>query len=144
MRKTTAALGTLALGVLSLLAPKASESRGSGESLRGLPAATAAPLSENEKVEALIGIVEHLTDAVFVRNGDTHDAKAAASHLRKKWRGAGSQVKTARDFIRLCATQSSLSGQPYLIRWKNGRERRSADFLGEELDKLEGKRPRER
>ncbi|HJW08815.1 MAG TPA: DUF5329 family protein, partial [Holophagaceae bacterium] len=75
-----------------------------------------APQSETTKIEALIQSVEKLQgQAVFVRNGAEHDAKAAGDHLRMKWKNAGSHVKTAGDFIRLCATGSSMSGQPYKI-----------------------------
>ncbi|HJZ87683.1 MAG TPA: DUF5329 family protein [Polyangia bacterium] len=97
----------------------------------------AAPLTEDQKIEALIQTVDGIKDAAFIRNGKAHDGHAAAKHLRDKWRGKKSEVKTARDFIRLCASVSSLTGQPYLIRWKDGREQKSADFLSEKLAELE-------
>jgi hypothetical protein len=106
-----------------------------------LAASGAKPLSETEKIEALIGTVAQLHDAVFVRNGATHDARAAADHLRKKWNAQKSDIKTARDFIRLAGSVSSMSGKPYLIRFKDGHEVKSADFLSAELDKLEGRAP---
>ena len=102
-------------------------------------AAPATPPTEDQKIEALIGRVDQMTDAVFVRNGSSYDGHAAAKHLREKWRWKKGEVKTARDFIRLCASVSSQSGQPYLLRWKDGRTQKAADFFGAELDKLEGK-----
>jgi len=96
-------------------------------------------LSEDQKIEALIRTIDGMKDAVFVRNGSAYDGPAAASHLRDKWRWKKSEVKTARDFIRVCASVSSQTGQPYLVRWKDGRVEKSADFLAAALDRLEGK-----
>ncbi len=96
------------------------------------------PLSEAQKIEALLKAVAQLQDqAVFIRNGTEHDAKAAADHLRMKWQKAGSRVKTAPDFIRGCATGSSLSGQPYKIRFQDGHEVASADYFWTELKKID-------
>jgi len=100
---------------------------------------TTQPLTEDQKIEALIRTVDVMKDAVFVRNGTAYDGHAAAQHLRDKWRWKKSEVKTARDFIRLCASVSSQSGQPYVLRWKDGRVEKSADFFGAALDRLEGK-----
>ena len=45
--------------------------------------ALAAPTTEPQKIDALIHSVEVLPGAQFIRNGSTHDGKAAA-HLRMK------------------------------------------------------------
>ncbi len=99
--------------------------------------ALAGGLSETQKIEALIGAVERLEGAVFIRNGSEHDCRAAAKHLRDKWKGGRKEIKTARDFIRLAASSSSTSGKPYWIRLKDGKQLRSADFFTAELEKLE-------
>ena len=97
-----------------------------------------APVPEAQKIEALIRAIEALQgQAVFLRNGSEHDAKAAGDHLRLKWKNAGRRVKSAADFIRTCGTGSSLSGQPYKIRYRDGREVASANFLWTELKKLD-------
>ena len=106
-----------------------------------LAAATVAaktPPAEARKIEALIAAVEAQPDAVFIRNGSEHDAAQAAGHLRLKWRSAGDRIGTARDFIRYCATQSSLTGRKYRIRFKDGREVESAVFFEAELKRIEG------
>lgn len=95
------------------------------------------PPAEVRKIEALIAAVESRPDAVFIRNGSEHDAKAAADHLRLKWRSAGNRIQTARDFIRYCATQSSMSGRKYRIRFKDGHEVESAVFFEAELQRIE-------
>jgi hypothetical protein len=104
-------------------------------------ASTTQPRSEKEKIEALIGIVHDMKDAKFVRNGSEYDGPDAADHMRTKWSAGGSSIKTARDFIKLAASSSSVSGKPYLIRFKNGKEQTSADFLLGQLDRLEGRVP---
>ena len=97
----------------------------------------APPLSENRKIEAIIRIVDELKDATFIRNGSEHDCHAAAKHMRDKWNAQRSKIRTAEDFIELAASRSSISGKPYLIRFKDGREIESGTFLREELRKLE-------
>ncbi len=67
--------------------------------------------AEAAKIRHLIASVETLERAQFLRNGRAYDAKAAADHLRLKLKTTGSRVKTADDFIRLCGSKSSLSGE---------------------------------
>jgi hypothetical protein len=104
--------------------------------------AAAAP-SEAAKIESLIQSVARLEGAKFVRNGSEYDAQAAADHLRLKLEKAGARVKTADDFIRLCASQSSMTGQPYEIHWDDGRVMTSEAFLRARLAELEGAKPPE-
>jgi hypothetical protein len=75
---------------------------------------------EADEIQYLISSVEALEGAKFFRNGREYDVKAATSHLRLKLRAAGNRVKTADDFIRLCASKSSMSGEPYRIQFSNG------------------------
>ncbi len=58
------------------------------------------PMTEQEKIEALIKHIENLKDAVFIRNGMEYDAKAAARFLRAKWRANDTEIKSARGFHR--------------------------------------------
>ena len=88
---------------------------------------------EEKKIDYLIASIESLQNAQFIRNGIEYEAKAAADHLRLKRRGAGSRVATADDFIRLCASVSSMSGIPYQIRFSDGRVVSSETFLRERL-----------
>jgi len=104
----------------------------------GTPAEGAA-MTETQKIEALIATVEGLKDAVFIRNDEEHTAKEAADHMRMKWRWKRSQIETARDFIRVAASGSTTSGKAYVIRFGDGREVTSADYLTAALEKLEAK-----
>jgi hypothetical protein len=89
---------------------------------------------EKKKIEFLISSVENLKGAKFIRNGSEYnDGKAAAEHLRMKLKTAGSRVKTADDFIRLCASQSYLTGRPYMIRLSNGKTIKSEEYFREKL-----------
>lgn len=96
-------------------------------------------LTEKQKIEALIKYVEDMKDAKFVRNNQEYDAKTAAKFLKGKWESNESKIKTAKDFIEKAASKSSTSGQPYLIRFKDGKEKKSEEHLTEELKKIEKK-----
>ncbi len=62
------------------------------------------PVSEKQKIEALIHQVENLSDAVFIRNNKEYDAKSAAIFLRSKWKAALDDIMTAQEFITKIAT----------------------------------------
>ena len=95
------------------------------------------PNSEKQKIETLIKQVANLKDAKFVRNGSAYNADSAAVFLRRKWQANESEVKTAQDFIDKVASFSATSGKPYLIRFKDGSESQSRDFLLAQLKKLD-------
>jgi hypothetical protein len=102
-----------------------------------IPAAAAdASADETKKIEALIAHIEGLADAKFIRNGIEYDAKTAGAFLRGKWDTNKVKIKTAEDFIERVATKSSTSGKPYLIRFTDGKELKSGEYLREQLKKL--------
>ena len=95
------------------------------------------PATENQKIEALIKHVGDLKDAKFIRNGSTYEPSSAVRFLRGKWNANKTEVITARDFIDKVASMSGTSGKPYLIRFKDGKEIKSSEFLLAELKKIE-------
>lgn len=99
---------------------------------------------EKQKIEFLIQGVAHSKDAQFVRNGSAYGAGTAAMFLRLKWHAKDASVKTARDFIDKVASFSGTSGEPYLIRMKDGTEIKSRDFLLAMLQKIENTVPGQR
>jgi type IV secretory pathway VirB10-like protein len=99
--------------------------------------ADAPVLSEAQKIDHLINHIGSLAGATFIRNGKEYGATEAAKHLQAKREKAGDRVKTADDFIRLCASHSYVSGEAYLIRFADGRTRTAEDVLREELAKLQ-------
>jgi hypothetical protein len=100
------------------------------------PATSRPALSENAKIERLLDAIAKSTDAKFIRNAAEHDGKAAADHLRSKWRSASSEIKTAQDFIDKIATASSMSGKPYEVKLSDGAKVKLRDWLTERLSEL--------
>jgi Family of unknown function (DUF5329) len=93
----------------------------------------AAPTDE---IEALLRYIAALDGASFIRNGDAHSPKEAEAHLRLKWGQQKKDIRSAEDFIRLCATKSSISGKAYSIKFKDGREEEASLVLSKQLAAL--------
>jgi hypothetical protein len=89
--------------------------------------------SETARIQYLLASVEALDGASFIRNGREYDASTAAKHLRLKLRSAGDKVRTAEDFVELCASKSSMTGEPYLIRFADGTTVTSEAFFRNKL-----------
>jgi len=96
---------------------------------------------EQQKIEYLIGSIGQLHDAHFIRNGTEYDADRAADHLRTKLRYAGSRIRTAEDFIRYCATGSSVTGEKYQIRFADGHSVEAATFFKDKLAEFKPQAP---
>ena len=89
---------------------------------------------EKREIEFLISSVENMKGTIFIRNGSEYgDGKTAAAHLRMKLQKAGGYVQTADDFIRLCASQSFLTGKPYMIRSSDGKTIKAEEYFREKL-----------
>ncbi len=69
------------------------------------------------------------SDATFIRNGQTYTPQEAANHIKAKYEHFRSEIKTPEDFIRLSASKSLLTGQPYLVQTKDGKELHLDDWL---------------
>jgi hypothetical protein len=95
------------------------------------------PAGERAKIEALIQYVEHQTDAVFIRNNKAYPATIAARFLRDKWAASLEEIGSAQEFIEKIASVSSTSGQPYRIRFTDGYELLSGEYLRAALQHLE-------
>ena len=80
------------------------------------------------EIDELISFVQ--TSGVrFIRNGQEYSGAEGADHLRQKLANAGDRVKTTDDFITGIASQSYLSGEPYLVKFADGRTQPSGDWL---------------
>ena len=77
-------------------------------------------------------------DVTFIRNGQTHTPQQAANHIKAKYEHFKSEIKTPEDFIRLSASKSLLTGQPYLVRTRDGNEIQLSAWLTEALNKHRG------
>jgi hypothetical protein len=88
---------------------------------------------EAAKIQYLISSVRALEEGKFIRNGKEYDARSAADHLRLKLKAAGDRVRTAEDFITLCGSKSSMTGEPYLIWFPDGTTVKAEVFLRKKL-----------
>lgn len=97
--------------------------------------------SEAARIQHLIASVEALEGAKFIRNGSAHDARAASDHLRLKLKAAGNKVRTAEDFIKFCASGSSITGEPYLVQFSDGTTVKSEVFFRNKLKAFAADKP---
>jgi hypothetical protein len=88
------------------------------------------PPSERDKIEAALARMDK-SDLVFIRNGSEYTGKAAADHMRAKLKQAGDSVKTFDEFVDKVASKSSMSGKPYLVKFKDGSTTELAKWLRE-------------
>ena len=88
---------------------------------------------EKKKIDFLISSIENIKGAKFIRNGTEYYGKEAVEHFRIKLRIAGGKIQTADDFIRLCASTSSISGKPYMIKSADGKTINSEQYFREKL-----------
>ena len=77
-------------------------------------AEAAAAQSFDPAVSALLQSVE-TSGCEMERNGERHDGKAAAEHLRTKLQRSGRPGMNADLFIDRVASGSTLSGKPYYV-----------------------------
>lgn len=75
---------------------------------------------EQARIDFLLHSVETAKGVTFIRNGSDYEGAAAAKHLRAKLNYAGERLKTAEDFIKYCATESSLTHRKYQVRTADG------------------------
>jgi hypothetical protein len=92
---------------------------------------------QQQRIDYLIQSLSSLKGAVFIRNGREYDAPAARDHLQKKLNYAGERVKTAEEFIKYCAAESSLTHQPYKIRFPDGTVSDTASYFNARLKEFD-------
>ena len=102
-----------------------------------MPAHAAPPPHEQSRIERLIRFIEMQKDMKFIRNGSEYSCAEAAKFLRGKLESMGGDVTTAREFIERIASKSSMSGQPYHVKFADGKLVLAAQFLSEELKRIE-------
>lgn len=95
-------------------------------------------LSETSRIEALLDAMRSSEGLVFIRNGKEYAGPEAADHLRRKWNTTADRIRTPEQFIEHLATKSSMSGDVYVIRLADGAVVPSAQWLGEQLARIDG------
>jgi hypothetical protein len=95
-------------------------------------AATA--MSMPSEVNFLLGFVER-SGCDFQRNGSWYTAPQAQVHLRDKFNylTARNHLETTEQFIEGAATESSLTGRPYMVRCNGAPIISSNQWLNDEL-----------
>lgn len=93
--------------------------------------------AERSRILRLIDAVGQRQDIRFVRNGKEYTAAQAADFLRGKLQWNLEKIRTVRDFIVEVGTRSTTSGEIYLVRLADGRTLPSAEFLTQELRRIE-------
>ena len=94
---------------------------------------------EQQRIDYLMQSLMALKGAVFIRNGSEYDSSAARDHLQKKLSFGGERVKTAEEFIKYCAAESSFSHKPYQIRMSDGRTVDTSTFFHARLKEFDAK-----
>ena len=103
-----------------------------------VPVAACVTLDEPQEINQLLTVIES-SDMQFIRNGSAYDGKAAREHLQEKLQFAGSRIATAEEFIHYIASKSSLTGEPYHVRFPDGKEMESGVWLSQQLSIIESK-----
>ena len=80
-------------------------------------------------------LIDHVgkSDATFIRNGVSHTPAEAVAHIKAKYEHFKNQIKTPEDFIRLAASRSLMTGNPYLVRTPDAKEMRLDAWLTDAL-----------
>ena len=102
------------------------------------------PVSAVEPSSAALQEIHQLLDVLgtsncqFNRNGEWYTPAEAVKHLNKKFDvlvGKG-KIGTTEDFIRIAASESSVSGEPYQVQCGNDAAVNSGPWLTQALTKL--------
>ena len=88
--------------------------------------------SLDPSIAYLLDYIAH-SHAVFIRNGVRHIPAEAVAHIKDKAAYFKDKIKTPEDFIRFAASQSLLTGSPYLVIPPGGKEMRLDLWLSEAL-----------
>jgi hypothetical protein len=94
---------------------------------------------EQQRIDYLFASLASLKGAVFIRNGKEYDAQAARDHLQSKLNYFGPRLKTAEDFVKYCASESSMSHKPYQIRFADGAVTDTAPYFLSKLREFDQK-----
>jgi len=79
------------------------------------------------------------TQCTYLRNGSSYTGVEAFEHINKKYIYYIDDIQSAEDFIRLSASESSMTGRPYYIKCPGEENVKSAVWLQKVLDKYRRK-----
>ena len=87
------------------------------------------------EIDHLMNYIQN-SNCKFIRNGEAYRSEKALKHILKKYDHFKAQIKTAEEFIDLCATKSILSNQLYKIECPDQEWVESKYWLLEELKRF--------
>lgn len=90
-----------------------------------------ASVDHTAEIRHLLSFIEN-SQCTFIRNGSSHDAANARSHIEKKYNYLKFRIDTAEEFIKYTATKSSISGKQYKVTC-TGKDYLVGKWLHEEL-----------
>lgn len=92
---------------------------------------------EQKRIDYLLHSVETIKGATFIRNGAEYDSADAVKHLKSKLNYGGDRIKTAEDFVKYCASESSLTHRKYGIRLPDGAKLDGQTFFTQKLHEFD-------
>lgn len=98
--------------------------------LAAVPRAMAGQQAEDldATIQYLITYVEE-SGVVFIRNSKRYKGSEAAQHIDRKYQHFKDDIDTPEKFIELSATGSLMTGKPYMIITKQGKQLPSGEWL---------------
>ncbi len=92
-------------------------------------------MADELRAEDLDGTIAYLlqhvarSNLIFIRNGVMHSPQEAEEHMRRKYEYFRKEIQTPEDFIRLCASMSTITGRPYQVKLPDGRVLRTDQWM---------------
>ena len=107
--------------------------------LAGAGSSAVAELDEaaQAEIEALLTAIG-TSGCTFIRNNEPGDAAGARAHLERKYRYARKKLDSAEDFIERVASQSSMTGRPYLVECRGKSQQPAREWLFGRLAEIRG------
>lgn len=105
-----------------------------------MPTAIFAEASYKIEIDHLLHYVKN-TPCLYERNGEQHSGGDAHKHISKKYKYYEDDILSAEDFIRLSATQSTVSGKKYYIVCPDKKRMESGKWLLQELQRYRSVSP---
>lgn len=101
-----------------------------------------APPATDTEIDRLLQSLK-TSGCKFERNGTWYEGAKAVEHLggKRDYLRKKDKIRTSEDFIRLAATQSSMSGKPYHVACPDKPVVESKAWLTAELSRIRGQQP---
>jgi len=94
--------------------------------------------NQQMEIDFLISYVNN-SECTFNRNGINYKGSEAITHIKRKRDYYKNEIKSTKDFIRLAATKSEISGRNYTVKCKNSEIQGLGKWLLKSLSALREK-----